>query len=151
MMSTHMYTILAGSSGRSVLVCGEWPNGLPATGLDPASIRVAYARDDGSAARSIPRPVQEIDAALTPGVYQVWLPDAALAVGATRAVIVMQHPEARFDPVDIDLVMYDPQDSVRLGMTSLGPEGRIDALRGAFPQLSALELRERAALGEDNA
>ncbi len=149
-MSTHMYTIRAGSSGRSVLVCGEWPNGLPATGLDPASIRVAYARDDGSAARPISLPVREIDAALTPGVYQVSLPDEAVAPGATRVVIVLQHLEARFDPVDVDLVMYDPQDSVRLGMTSLGPEGRIDALRGAFPQLAALELRERAAMGEDN-
>jgi hypothetical protein len=46
------------------------------------------------------------------------------------------------EPISIHLVAYDPQDSERLGMTALGPEGRLKALRGAFPRLTANELRD---------
>ena len=150
-MPSHMYTIKAGSVGRSVLVYARNSDGGAATGLDAESIGVAFVRNDGGSAQQITEPVREIDAELVPGVYRIDLPQAAIATGATRAVVVATHPSARFEPVDIDLVMYDPQDSVRLGMTALGPKERIDALRGAFPRLSSLELRERAAMDEDGA
>ena len=90
--------------------------------------------------------VSEVDPALVPGVYRVALPDAAVAEGATRVIVVVHHPDATFDPVDIDLVAFDPQDSVRLGLSALGPEERITALRGAFPRLAELEMREREAI-----
>ncbi len=146
MMASHGYTVKAGTRGRTVFVVARTRDGSPATGLDPESITAAYVRDDGQPATPISEPVSEVSPTLTPGVYQVAVPDAMIAVGATRAIAVISHASAVFDTVDIDLVMYDPQDSVRLGMTALGPEQRIDALRGAFPRLSELELKEREAL-----
>ncbi len=149
-MPVHAYTIKAGSSGRRILVYGRTQGGDPAVGLTAESLSAAFVRDDGSAARRIERAVREVDAELTPGVYEVWLPAEAIAREATRAMVIVRHATARFDPVDIDLVMYDPQDSVRLGMTALGPEQRIAALRGAFPRLSELELQARAALAGEH-
>ena len=148
-MPVHAYTIKAGSTGRSVLVYARTTDRRAATNLDPAGIGAAYVRDDDGAATVIDAPATEVDSGLTPGVYVQPLPDEAIAVGASRAMVVLTHADALFDPVDIDLVMYDPGDSVRLGMTALGPKERIDALRGAFPKLSALELREREAAAGD--
>lgn len=148
-MPVHAYTIRAGSTGRSLLVYGRNQTGAAATMLNAADVRAAYVRDDGSPATEIAEPVAEVDGEMAPGVYRIAVPDAALAPGATRAMVVLRHPTAHFDPVDIDLVMYDPQDSVRLGMKALGPEGRLAALRGAFPRLAELELKERAAMHEE--
>jgi hypothetical protein len=89
----------------------------------------------------------EVDAELMPGVYQFGLPDEVVAEGSEHAVLVLRFPGAEIDPIDMALVAYDPQDESRLGMTALGPEGRVAALRGAFPRLTALELKEREALG----
>jgi hypothetical protein len=147
-MPVHMYTIKARSTGRSVLVYGRLADGGAARGLEPASISAAYVRDAGGSAVDIAAPVTEVDGELAPGVYRLALPDAVLAQGANRAMVVVRHDRAQFDPVDIDLVMYDPQDPVRLGMTALGPKERIAALRGAFPRLSELELKERAGMTE---
>ena len=148
-MPVHSYTMKAGSTDRTLLVYARAADHRPATGLHTSDVTAAFVRDDGSAAVAIEKAVNEIDSLLVPGVYELSLPDEAIAVGATRAMVVLTHGRALFDPVDIDLVMYDPEDSVRLGMTALGPKERIDALRGAFPKLSALELKEREATTGD--
>ena len=90
----------------------------------------------------------EVDPDLLPGVYQVGVPDAMLASGSTRAVLMLRFPGVAIDPVDVDLVAFDPQDPVRLGMSALGPEGRVAALRGAFPLLARKEIEERQALAD---
>lgn len=148
-MPVHAYTIKAGSTGRKLLVYARTGDDRPATGLDPSQIRAAYVRDDDGMATAITGTAREVDGLITPGVYELSLPDEVVAFGAARAMVVLTHEHARFDAVDIDLVMYDPRDSVRLGLTALGPKERIDALRGAFPKLSALELRERDAATGD--
>jgi len=83
----------------------------------------------------------EIDSNLLPGVYQFGLPDEMLAAGAETVSLVLKFPGAVIEPISIHLVAYDPQDAERLGMTALGPEGRINALRGAFPRLTENEFR----------
>jgi hypothetical protein len=82
----------------------------------------------------------EIDRELLPGVYQFGVPDAMLAPGAETVTLVLRFEGAIIEPIFIHLVAYDPQDSDRLGMSALGPEGRRAALRGAFPRLTAKEL-----------
>jgi hypothetical protein len=84
----------------------------------------------------------EIDDKLLPGVYQFGVPDEMLAVGAETVTLMLKFPGAVIEPISIHLVAYDPQDSDRLGMAALGPEGRRAALRGAFPRLTAKELGE---------
>ncbi len=82
----------------------------------------------------------EIDSKLLPGVYQFGVPDEMLAVGAETVTLMLRFPGTVIEPISIHLVAYDPQDSDRLGMSALGPEGRRAALRGAFPRLTAKEL-----------
>ncbi len=146
-MPFHSYTIRRDSVGRELLVYARSAGGTGAAGLDLAQARIAYVRDDDGAPVALAPPaLEEVDATLVPGVYRIAVPDGALAGGATRVLVVVQHPDAVFDPVDIDLVAFDPLDPVRLGMTALGPEERLTALRGAFPRLAELEMREREAI-----
>ena len=87
-----------------------------------------------------PGGLAEVDAELLPGVYELGVPDEALAAGADSVLVVVRFPGVHIEPVEIALVAYDPQDADRLGMAAIGPEGRIAALRGAFPRLAAEEL-----------
>jgi hypothetical protein len=84
----------------------------------------------------------EVDPDLMPGVYQFGLPDDVLAPGSESALLILRFPGTVIDPIEIALVAYDPQDEDRLGMSAIGPEGRIAALRGAFPRLTARELAD---------
>jgi hypothetical protein len=156
-MPVHEYTIRWGSTGRSILVQARTGAG-PATGLrhDSPGAIVASVREGEGATRIelVPGVVTEhrpggwaeMDPDLAPGVYQLGLPDAVLARGTARAMVVFGFPGVSIDPVEIELVAYDPLDTVRLGMTSLGPTERIAALRGAFPMLAAKEIAEREAM-----
>lgn len=83
----------------------------------------------------------EIDSKLLPGLYQFGVPDEMLAAGAETVTLMLKFPGTVIEPISIHLVAYDPQDAERLGMTALGPEGRINALRGAFPRLTENEFR----------
>ncbi|MBA2434659.1 MAG: hypothetical protein M3480_04850 [Verrucomicrobiota bacterium] len=84
----------------------------------------------------------EVDRKLLPGVYQFGVPDEMLAAGAETVTLMLKFAGAVIEPISIHLVAYDPQDAERLGMTALGPEGRINALRGAFPRLTENEFRD---------
>lgn len=61
-----------------------------------------------------------VDATNMPGVYQLHLPNAAIATGA-NTVIVMLRGATNMAPLvlEIQLVDFDPNDSVRLGLTAL--------------------------------
>lgn len=159
------YVFRRGTTARSILVealDGARP-GAPLTGLSHLTpgASAAFLRDGASSVERIPlaagtlgRYVSggfvEVDPALMPGIYQLGLPDAAMAAGAESVVLLVTCPGAHVDPTEITLVAYDPQDESRLGMTALGPEGRIAALRGAFPRLTARELDEQRASAEDS-
>lgn len=149
-MPIHAYTVPRDSSERTVLIYGRRDSG-PATGLgaNSAGISAAYVRSTGEVASidlTPGRPGEwsaggfvEVDATLVPGVYQLGIPDEVISSGADRAVIVVQADQVLFDPVDIDLVAFDQQDSHSLGMVALTNEARMSCLSGAFPHLAAWE------------
>jgi hypothetical protein len=157
------YVMKRGVTQRQLLVfAAQAGTGAPQAGLrhDSSGAAAGYHRAGEARARPIALvPGQpgrwdsggfaEIDPVLVPGVYQFGLPDEALAVGADAVVVVLRFAGVAIEPIHIHLVAYDPQDSSRLGMSALGPEGRIAALRGAFPRLTARELAEDAALRGD--
>jgi len=113
----------------------------------------AYIREGDAQARQIPLvegklgayragSIVEVDSKLLPGVYQFCPPDEMLAAGAESVTLLLKFPGAVIEPTPVLLVAYDPQDSDRLGMSALGPEGRRAALRGAFPRLTEKELSD---------
>lgn len=155
----HHHTIKAGTSSKLLLFFAAGAESAAAgrRGLkhDTPGAVAAYIREGEAAAR----PVQlvagrlghwssgslaEVDADLMPGVYQFGAPDALLAEGSTRALLMVRFPGARIRPIEISLVAYDPQDSERIGVWSLASDKRHEFLRRAMPRLTEMEL----ALGE---
>lgn len=154
------YVIRKGTKSRLVLVYAlDAADGRPGkTGLRPTmpGASAAYFRAGEAGPQRIqlvlsrvgeylPDGWAEVDAQLMPGIYQLGLPDAALEGGADSVVVCVRFPGAVIEPIEISLVAYDPQDASRMGMSALGPEGRIAALRGAFPRVAATELNEMRA------
>lgn len=159
-MPVHDYTIKRGTTAKLLLLFAADASdpGSPKSGLSAKTPggSAGYVRE-GEGATAVPLAegkvgtwfeggFAEVDPELLPGVYQFGAPDAMLAEGSTRAMLVIRFPGAVVDPVEVDLVAFDPLDSIRLGMSALGPEERIQALRGAFPRLAAKEIEERMAL-----
>ena len=62
----------------------------------------------------------EVDATNMPGIYRFDVPNAVIATGV-NSVVVMLKGATNMVPVvlEIDLVAYDPQDTVRLGLTAM--------------------------------
>lgn len=71
----------------------------------------------------------EVDATSSPGLYRIDWPDAAFATGADKVILVVSgsglHPAVE----EIQLVNFDPEDGVRLGLTAL-PNAAADAAGG---------------------
>lgn len=159
---TISYTVKKGSTAVLALVVAQDPaTGAPVDGLDAGSpgARCAVARAGarvatpvtlhaGVAGRHEPGGWTEVDPALVPGVYEFGVPDEAVADGADEALIVFGFDGAVVGPLHLSLVAYDPQDAERLGMYAIGPEGRIAALRGAFPLVAQREMDELLAREE---
>lgn len=157
------YVLRKGSTHKLILIhIREANSGAGKTGLAPttAGAGAAYLREGDREARKIPLVLSrvgefipgglaEVDAQLMPGVYQLGLPDAALEGGADSVIVSLRFPSTTADPVHISLVAYDPQDEGQMGMSALTPQGRITALRGAFPRVAAKELNEMQAKLED--
>ena len=144
-------TVKKGTTAKLLLLYARDPadRRTGKTGLrhDAPGVSAAYVREEESQARSIPLTqgtlgvhqaggFAEVDPDLMPGVYQFGVPDELLAGDADTAMLLLRFPGAVVDPVEINLVAYDPQDEERLGMTAIGRDGRIAALRGAFPRLA---------------
>ncbi len=151
------YALKKGTTSKMLLVYALDANDMRSgkTGLNSqtAESSAAYIREGEAQVRRIPLvegklgahqagSFIEIDGKLLPGVYQFSVPNEMLASGAETVTLMLKFPGTVIDPISIHLVAYDPQDAERLGMAALGPEGRLNALRGAFPRLTAKELRD---------
>lgn len=71
----------------------------------------------------------EVDATSSPGLYRIDWPDAAFASGVDKVLLVVSG--AGVDPAyeEIQLVNFNPEDGVRLGLTAL-PNAAADAAGG---------------------
>lgn len=151
------YALKKGTTSKILLVYALDASGMRSgkTGLSAgtAEASAAYIREGEAQVRRITLvegklgehqagSFVEVDSNLLPGVYQFGVPDEMLAAGAETVTLMLKFPGAVLEPISIHLVAYDPQDAERLGMTALGPEGRLNALRGAFPRLTEKELRD---------
>jgi hypothetical protein len=159
---TISYTVKKGSTAMVALVFARDPaTGAPVEGLSASSAgaRCAVARAGAGSATPVtlhagqvgryePGGWSEVDPALVPGVYEFGVPDEAVADGAEEALVVFGFDGAIVGPLHLSLVAYDPQDAERLGMYAIGPEGRIAALRGAFPLVAQREMDELLARKE---
>jgi hypothetical protein len=150
------YVIRKGTTSKILLVYARQLHGSGgATGLmtrlseagaaviregEPRAMPIPLTRGEAGVYRE--GSLAELDPEVMPGVHQFGVPDAALADGADAALIVFRVADAVIEPVHLSLVAYDPQDGDRMGMTAIGPEQRIAALRGAFPLLTQRELDE---------
>ena len=153
MHPTHL-VIRAGSRGRRTLVVAHdahTGHGLRGIRPDAPGVAAAYLRGGGSQARRIAlrhgHPdrhvaggLREVDGTWMPGVYELGLPDEALAPGAPRVIVSLVIPGALIEPVMITLVAYDPTEPERIGMTSLEWPVRWRFLRRGLAKLTSLEL-----------
>jgi hypothetical protein len=148
------HTIQAGTTGRFLLVyardSSEESRGKTGLTHDGPGSTAAYVRE-GDGASPLPlRPGEvgtwapggfvEVDADLVPGVYQLGLPDDALAPGSTHVLVLLRSEGATVDPVDIELVAYDPLDEGCIGMAQLQDGRRHEFLRRALPRMTEKEL-----------
>lgn len=129
-------TVLAGDTSRieyvfipdSSVTTGAGKTGL----LFNTSSLVAYYIREGAAATVISLVTQtttgayssggfvEMDATNMPGIYRVDIPNAVFAAGVKKAVVMIKGA-ANAAPVALEyqLVAYNPNDAVRLGLTAL--------------------------------
>ena len=153
-MPVHaLHTIKAGTTSKLLLVWArDSSTGAARPGLSANSsgASAAYVRE-GEGARSVAlHPgtpgswteggFAEIDPARAPGVYQFGVPDGLLAGGSTHALLMLRFDEALIDPVEIELVAFDPQDEGSIGVAELQDDKRHAFLRQALPRLTAEEL-----------
>lgn len=119
--------------------------GAGLTGLvyNSASLTAYYIREGAASPTSITLATmtvgtwasggfKEVDATNMPGLYELGIPNAVLATGAD-SVVVMLKGATNMAPVviEIQLVDFDPQDSVRLGLTAL-PNAAAEAAGGLY-------------------
>jgi hypothetical protein len=147
------HTIQAGTTGRLLLVfareAADESRGKAGLAHDSSGAGAAFIREGDGASRIALRAGQvgswssgafaEVDADLLPGVYQLGLPDDVLAVGSTHVLVMLRFDGATVDPVDIELVAYDPLDEGCIGMAQLQDNKRHEFLRRALPRLTEQE------------
>ena len=88
----------------------------------------------------------EIDSTNMPGVYRLDLSDAIVATGVDSVALMLKGATNMAPlPLEIALVAYDPQDTVRLGLTAL-PNAAADAAGGIpISDAGALDLDTKLA------
>lgn len=105
--------------------------GLTGLVFNTASLSAYYYREGAASATAITLATMTlgtwasggfvvVDGTNLPGLYQLGIPDAALASGA-NSVVIMLKGASNMAPVvlEIQLVSFDPNDSVRMGLTAL--------------------------------
>jgi hypothetical protein len=112
----------------SAVTTGAGKTGLSATS---ASITAYYYREGNSVTTAIPMTnsslgifasggISTVDATNMPGLYQFGIPNTALATGASSVVLMIQGASGAAPILaEIQLVDYNPEDSVRMGLTAL--------------------------------
>jgi hypothetical protein len=119
--------------------------GAGLTGLTQASsgLTAYYHRDTDTTATAITLVTmtvgtftssgfKEIDATNMPGWYQFCPPNAALASGASSCALHLKGATNMAPlPLEVELIAYDPQDTVRLGLTAL-PNAAAEAAGGLY-------------------
>jgi hypothetical protein len=143
----HAPNIRWGSTGRLHLLFARdaagSSRGISGLRHDSPGAAAAYVRE-GEAPRSIalssgrlgtwtPGGFVEVDPELMAGVYQLGIPDEVLAEGSTRAVLHLRFDGAWIDPIDIELVAYDPLDEFSIGIEELQNKTRHKFLHRAMP------------------
>jgi hypothetical protein len=148
------HTIKAGTTSKLLLMYArderEGAKGKTGLTADTPGAVAGYIREgegssrmdlvSGQVGRWNPGGFAEVDPDLVPGVYQFGLPDQALAPGSTHVLVVLRFPGATVDPVEIELVAYDPQDVGCIGMAQLQDRKRHEFLRRALPRMTEQEL-----------
>ena len=118
-------------------------DGTAATGLTITTFDLQYTREltasatkidgivgTGGAATHVDNKVYELDSTSSPGLYMVCFPDAAFAAGVDQVTLNLKYGATVFtEAQNIQLVAFDPFDTVRLGLTAL-PNAAADAAGG---------------------
>jgi hypothetical protein len=105
--------------------------GQPETGLTITNFDLTYVRNRAAASKAdatalgsvdavhADNEAIEVDATNCPGLYRIDWPDAAFAAGVDKVALVVNcmgcHPAVEL----VDLVNFDPEDGLRLGLTAL--------------------------------
>src|SRR3990167_8465553 len=135
-----MRQIKKDSTNRSVdLYIIDSTDGTPETGVvfDTAGIDLKYRRDLSAVVSVTEATLAALTTAHTDGcfltigngVYRFDLPDAAWATGADHVTIFGTVTGMIVLPVTVQLVDFDPENGVRLGLTAL-PNAAADAAGG---------------------
>ncbi len=136
------HSLLVGSTSWIDYVRITDMNGSPITGLvfnstgllskyvlsGAASVAITLATQTVTGAYSSGGFV-EIDATAFPGLYRLDVPNAALASGNKSYVSLYGYSGMNVTMLEYDLVAYNPQDAVRLGLSSL-PNASAGATNG---------------------
>lgn len=83
----------------------------------------------GGATTHVDNKVFELDSTSSPGLYMVCFPDAAFATGPQVTLTLKYDATVFTEAQNIQLVAFDPFDTVRLGLTAL-PDAAADAAGG---------------------
>lgn len=106
-------------------------SGLTGLVYNSSSLTAYYMRNGASSAVSITLVTMtlgtwvsggfvEVDAVNMPGVYQVGLPNAIIALGVDSVVLHFKGATNMAPlPLELQLVSYDPNDAIRMGLTAL--------------------------------
>ncbi len=138
------HSLLVGSTSWIDYVRITDMNGSPITGLvwnstgllskyvlsGAASVAITLATQTVTGAYSSGGFV-EIDATAFPGLYRLDIPNAALASGNKSYVSLYGYSGMNVTMCEYDLVAYNPQDAVRLGLTAL-PNAAAEASGGLY-------------------
>jgi len=127
-------TVKAGSTSRIehiFILDSASTTGSGKTLLTNSSVTAYYFRPGNTTATSISLTgtgslgtftsglFKEVDATNMPGLYELDIPDAVFAAGANHAVVMVKGTGIAPVVLEYDLVAYDPQDTVRLGLTAM--------------------------------
>lgn len=91
---------------------------------------------------------KEVSSANMPGIYEIGIPNAVIAAGVESVAIMLKGATNMSQtPIEIQLVAYDPHDTVRLGLTAL-PNAAAEASGGLYTRGSGAGQLNQNANGQ---
>ncbi len=160
---SHQFVIKKATTSKRIQIFigdSSVTTGAGLTGLvyNSASLVAYYFRDGDSSPTAITLATatvgtwtsggfKEISSSNMPGWYELDLPDAVLATGTNNATVHLKGAtNMRPCSIQIDLVSYDPNDSVRLGLTAL-PNAAFGATGGVASTIIRASTAQAGAAG----